>query len=92
MSAERAGDRSKSDVDTLSSKFFTHCVSTGIEKTAVPGHGGVHACRERRGIVSETDTQGGVLEAQRGEIETRNGTDIADAVILSPADTGSEID
>lgn len=92
MSAEWAGDRPKSDVDALGSKFFTHCISAGIEETTVPSHGSVHAYRERRGIVSETDTQGGVLETQRGEIETRNGTDIADAVILSPTGTGGEID
>ena len=92
VSANGSNGRAKLDVDALVAVLRAHVVTALVEVVAIPGRGNRHASRESRNIVSEADTQRGVLQTEGFESKSGNGTGVADALLALPTNTSGQVD
>lgn len=77
--AQRASDRTKSNMSSLADKLVRHILTANVSQTPIPGGSGGQASREDRCEIGFSDRQRSVLEAEAVEAQTRDWSDVADA-------------
>ena len=92
VSADRTNGRAKLDIDALLAMFDAHVVTTEVEQITIPCRANGHSGRESGNVVGEAHAQRRVLQAERLETESWNGTSVADTLLALPTNSGGQVD
>lgn len=92
VTTKRTNNWTELNIDTLCTMFLAHLVPSTVELATIPRCSDCAAGRERRDVVSKTNTQRAVLHAESIEIQSRDGTNSADTGLTLPSCASGEVD
>jgi hypothetical protein len=78
-SAQWTSDRTKSNMSSLPDELISHVLSANMSQISVPRSCNGQTGRENRSVVSLSDSQWAILQAEAVETQTINWPDVSDA-------------